>query len=121
MLRRLMTNCARAVMAVITACLAGPAAADEPPRRIVSFNLCADQLVVALADPEQIVGLSPHAAEPTLSAVAEQARAFRRLPWQAESTIPFNPDLILVGSFDRSVTQRMLRQLGFRVQQVDLT
>src|SRR6266853_1744197 len=120
MLRRLMTSCARAVMTVITwscltwaylvwACLAGPAAADDPPRRIVSFNLCADQLVVALADPEQIVGLSPHAAEPKLSAVADQARAFRRLPWQAESTIPFNPDLVLVGAFDRAATQRTLR------------
>jgi len=126
-----MTSCARAVMTVITwscltwaylvwACLAGPAAADDPPRRIVSFNLCADQLVVALADPEQIVGLSPHAAEPKLSAVADQARAFRRLPWQAESTIPFNPDLVLVGAFDRAATQRMLRQLGFRVQRVEL-
>jgi iron complex transport system substrate-binding protein len=123
MLRPLLTRCASLLMTAIGAawlCLLGPALADDPPRRIVSFNLCADQLVVALADPEQIVGLSPHAAEPTLSAVAEQARAFRRLPWQAESTIPFNPDLILVGAFDRSVTQRMLRQLGFRVRQIDL-
>ena len=109
-----------AAIAVALFCSVGPAAAADPPQRIVSFNLCADQLVVALANPEQIVGLSPHAAEPSLSAVADQARAFRRLPWQAESTIPFNPDLVLVGPFDRSVTQRMLRQLGFRVAQVDL-
>jgi len=34
-----------------------PALADAP-RRVVSFNLCADQLVLALADPEQIAGLS---------------------------------------------------------------
>ena len=101
MLRRFITNCARLVIAVIALLwLVAVAAADDPPRRIVSFNLCADQLVVALADPEQIVGLSPHAAEPKLSAVAEQARAFRRLPWQAESTIRYNPDLVLVGAFD---------------------
>ena len=50
------------------------------PRRIVSFNLCADQLVLALADPEQIAGLSPYAADPTrLGRCADKARAFRAL------------------------------------------
>jgi iron complex transport system substrate-binding protein len=96
------------------------ATAAEPPRRIVSFNVCADQLVVALADPSQIAGLSPYAADPAVSTVAEKARDFRRLGWQAESTIPLNPDLVLVGSWDRSLTQRLLRALGFRVAKVDV-
>ena len=81
----------------IFAALMSRAAAD-PPRRVVSFNVCADQLVVALADPAQIAGLSPYAADPALSVVADQARAFRRIDWQAESTIPLDPDLVLVGS-----------------------
>ena len=42
-------------------------------------------------------GLSPYAAEPNLSVVAEQARAFRRLDWQAEATIALQPDLVLIG------------------------
>ena len=96
------------------------ATAAEPPKRIVSFNVCADQLVVALADPSQIAGLSPYAADPAVSTVAEKARDFRRLGWQAESTIPLNPDLVLVGSWDRSLTQRLLRALGFRVVKVDV-
>ena len=61
--------------------------ASDAPRRVVSFNLCADQLVVALADPEQIAGLSPYAADSALSVVADKARAFRKLDWQAESTL----------------------------------
>ncbi len=97
---------------------ADPAKAD-PPRRIVSFNICADQLVVALADPEQIAGLSPYAIDPTLSAVAEEARAFRKVQWHAESVVPLNPDLVLVGPRDRSVTQRLLTALGFRVVGID--
>ena len=48
----------------------GMARAADAPRRVASFNLCADQLVVALADPEQITGLSPYAANPGLSIVA---------------------------------------------------
>jgi iron complex transport system substrate-binding protein len=99
--------------------LAWSAHADAP-RRVVSFNVCADQLVIALADPEQIVGLSPYAADPVLSVVAEEARRFRRLEWQAESTIPLNPDLVLTGSWDRSITRRMLTKLGIRVVQLEL-
>ena len=96
------------------------AAAAAPPQRVVSFNICADQLVVALADPAQIVALSPYAADPTLSAVADAARAYRRVEWQTESTIPLDPDLVLVGPRDRSLTQRLLRALGFRVVVIDL-
>ncbi|MFL5108243.1 MAG: ABC transporter substrate-binding protein, partial [Xanthobacteraceae bacterium] len=97
--------------------LAAPAMAQ--PRRVVSFNVCTDQLAVALADPAQIAGLSPYATDRTLSAVADAAQSFRRLAWHAESTIPLDPDLVLVGPRDRSVTQRLLTALGFRVVEVE--
>lgn len=90
----------------------------EMPRRVVSFNLCADQLVLALADPDQIAGLSPYAADPSLSVMADEARAFRRLDWQAEATIALQPDLVLIGPNDRSVTRRMLAAQGMRVAEV---
>jgi iron complex transport system substrate-binding protein len=93
--------------------------AADAPRRVVSFNICADQLVVALADPSQISGLSPYAADPTLSAIADEAKRFRRIEWQAESTIPLKPDLVLVGPRDRSVTRRLLNSLGYRVVEID--
>jgi iron complex transport system substrate-binding protein len=100
------------------AAVGAPAKAD-PARRVVSFNVCADQLVVALADPAQVAGLSPYATDPTLSAVAAEARAYRRIQWHAESVVPLDPDLVLVGPRDRSVTQRLLGALGFRVVSVD--
>jgi iron complex transport system substrate-binding protein len=92
-----------------------PGQANTPPKRVVSFNLCADQLVVALADPEQIAGLSPYATDTALSVVADKARQFRKADWQAESTILLEPDLVLVGPNDRSVTRRMLTSQGLRV------
>jgi iron complex transport system substrate-binding protein len=107
------------VVAGFALVLAHPSARADAPQRVVSFNLCADQLVVALADPAQIAGLSPYAADPALSVVAEQARAFPRLDWQAEATVPRRPDLVLVGSWDRAVTRRMLTRLGFRTVQLD--
>lgn len=96
---------------------AGTAHAADAPKRVLSFNLCADQLVVALADPEQIAGLSPYAADPSLSVVADKARDFRKVDWQAESTILLQPDLVLVGPNDRSVTRRMLASQGLRVEE----
>jgi iron complex transport system substrate-binding protein len=95
-------------------------AAAEPPRRVASFNVCADQLALALADPSQIVGLSPYASDPAISTIAEKARAYPRLALQAEAMIPLKPDLVLVGTWDRPLTQRMLRDLGFRVVGVDV-
>ena len=106
----------------LASCFAGlafcaAAASSEAPRRVVSFNLCADQLVVALADPAQIAGLSPYATDPSLSVVAQAARPYRRLDWQAEATIMLQPDLVFVGPNDRSLTRRLLVAQGLRVEQ----
>ena len=95
-------------------------AAAQTPRRVVSFNQCGDQLVLALADPEQIAGLSPYAADPSLSAVAEKAKRFPRLDWQAESTIALQPDLVLIGQNDRPVTKHILRAQGLRLYEIAL-
>lgn len=103
------------LLALCIALKAMAAQAEAAPKRIVSFNLCADQLVVALADPEQIAGLSPYATDAGLSVVADKARQYRKADWQAESTILLEPDLVLVGPNDRSVTRRMLTQQGLRV------
>src|SRR2546429_9889611 len=97
---------------LLTLVMLNAANAAERPRRVVSFNQCGDQLVLALADPEQIAGLSPYAADPSLSAVADMARAFPRLDWQAESTIALRPDLVLIGQNDRPVTQHNFRAQG---------
>lgn len=113
-----------AVFALILAALAadssGAGSNGEPPRRIVSFNACADQLLLALADPEQIAGLSPYAADPSVSVMADKGKAYPRLDWQAETTIGLAPDLVLVGPIDRVATRRMLQAQGVRVVEIEL-
>lgn len=103
-----------AILAVLTAAHA------SPPQRVVSFNLCADQLVVALADPEQIAGLSPFANDPVLSAVAPAAQRFPRPDQRSEATVAMQPDLVLVGPTDRSAMRRTLAGLGIRIHEVAL-
>src|SRR6476469_7120150 len=108
------------LVVLLTFLVVNAASAAELPRRVVSFNQCGDQLVLALADPEQIAGLSPYAADPSLSAVAEKARDFPRLDWQAESTIALQPDLVLIGQNDRPVTKHILRAQGLRMYEIAL-
>ena len=101
--------------------LCGPALAQtqtEPPRRIVSLNMCTDQLVLALADPGQIVGLSRFAGDARLSYAADQAAAYPQLPAAAEAVIALEPDLVLTGRFTDSAAKAMLRRFDYRVEEV---
>ena len=95
------------------------ARADDAPRRVVSFNLCADQLLLALADPGQIAGLSPYAVNPVLSVMTDKAASFRLLDWDAESVVNLAPDLVLGGPSHRPI-HAMLSAMGIRVVDVDL-
>src|ERR1700754_283349 len=95
------------------------ARAEPPAKRIVSFNLCADQLLLALADPSQIAGLSPYATNAALSVMTAQGARFPRLDWDAESVVNLAPDLVLVGPSNRP-THAMLSAMGIRVVEVSL-
>lgn len=107
--------------AIVTALgvAAQSAHADTPPKRIVSFNLCADQLLLALADPGQIAGLSPYAVNPLLSVMTDTAAPFPRLDWDAESVVNLAPDLVLGGPSHRPI-HAMLSAMGIRVVDVAL-
>lgn len=106
--------------AVLAALVVWGASAAAEPRRVVSFNLCADQLVLALADPGQIAGLSPYAREPDLSAAAEAARAFPPTGGTAEEALALGADLVFLGPRDRLATGQLLAGRGIRVERVPI-
>lgn len=93
------------------------AMAADTPRRIVSFNLCTDQLLLALADPEQIAGLSPYAVNPAMSVMTAAAAPYRKLDWDAESVVDLAPDLVLTAPSHRPV-RAMLASMGVRVAEI---
>jgi iron complex transport system substrate-binding protein len=107
----------RRLLAAVTALglLAAPAAAQEPPARVVSMNLCTDQLALLLAAPGQLVSVSDWAARPAASNMAEEARALRLNSGSAEEIFLMAPDLVLAGSFTNRASVDMLRRLGLRV------
>ncbi len=88
------------------------------PERIVSINVCADQLVLMLADRARIASLSHLAADPRVSAMADAARGLPRNHGQAEEIVLLKPDLVLASAFAAGPTNALLRRLGYRVVEV---
>jgi iron complex transport system substrate-binding protein len=78
------------------------------PQRVVSANLCSDQLLLTLADPNQIASLSPFAADNGLSFLAERAKAFPHNRGAVEDIIWLAADLVLIGPYDNSYARALL-------------
>lgn len=94
------------------------ASAAAKPQRIVSLNLCVDQILIDLVAKDRIAALSFLATDPTLSAVAERAKSYPRLRGEAEAILELNPDLVLVGAYSTPATRLLLQRLGKRVEVV---
>lgn len=107
----------------LTACSpAAPPANDLPPgghearpQRIVSLNLCTDQLLMQMVEPDRIAALTRLASDPRSSAMAREARSHRTTRGSAEEVIALAPDLVLTGTFSTRATTAILRRLGYRV------
>ena len=89
--------------------------AAERPQRIVSLNLCADQLVLALADRDQIVGLTRNAADPEMSGEAAKARGLRILTNSAEEILELDPDLVVGIPARRSASISVLKGQNYNM------
>lgn len=103
----------RGLLALLLAC--APAAGQAAPSRIVSLNLCTDQLLVRLADPGRIAALTTLARDPALSVVAAEAARLPATDGGAEAVLALHPDLVLAGSYGARPTLRLLKARGVPV------
>ena len=88
----------------------------EAPRRVVSMNLCTDQLTMLLAAPGQLVSVSHLAQDPQSSAMAAEAAAFPVNHGMAEEVLAFQPVLVLAGAWTHRQTVDLLRRVGMPVE-----
>lgn len=100
--------------------LAEPAAAAPRPK-VASATLCADQVVLRLADPEQIVSLSPQAHDPTLSLLYETARAYPARAANAEAYLAAGVDLMISDAWTAQATATLMERLGVTVVRLPLS
>ena len=88
----------------------------EPPKRVVSINVCTDQLAMLLADEGQLYSVSTLATDPRTSAMADEARAFHANRGQAEEIFLMKPDLVVAGAYTARAAVEMLRQFDIPVE-----
>ncbi|KRW93536.1 ABC transporter substrate-binding protein [Paracoccus sp. MKU1] len=91
-------------------------AAAEPPRRVLSMNLCTDQLAMMLAAPGQLVSVSYLAQDPTASAMPQAAARLPANHGLAEEIFLMRPDLVLAGAWSPPETIRLLQRLNVPVE-----
>lgn len=91
-----------------------------PPQRVVSMNLCTDQLAMMLAAPGQLISVSDIASDPMISPMHVEAAAYPSNSGGAEEIYLLNPDLVLAGVYSDPAVVSMLRRLGIDVAQIDI-
>src|SRR5262249_10027333 len=89
-----------ATMVWAIGCALGPTVpAQAAPQRIVSMNLCTDQLALMLVDRSRIVSISFLGADPAESPLAAMAKGVPINHGLAEEVIAQKPDLVLTGRY----------------------
>ncbi|MDX2259904.1 MAG: ABC transporter substrate-binding protein [Hyphomicrobiaceae bacterium] len=98
--------------------MAGPETArSDLPARVVSINLCTDQLALMIAAPGQIASVSFLARDRSMSVMADAARAYPENHGLAEQVFLMKPELVLAGTYMTASTVDLLRRLGITVEE----
>jgi iron complex transport system substrate-binding protein len=94
--------------------LAGGSDSGQDAPRVVSLDYCADQYVLALADPEQILAVSVQAGD-AHSALRERADGLPRVRDAAEDVLALDPDLVIRSYGGGARAQAYYARLGVAV------
>jgi iron complex transport system substrate-binding protein len=109
---------AAAVLVLALGIVASAHAAELP--RVASINVCTDQLLMTLADPAQILGLSPYSRDAARSWAAAEAKTYRRLSGEAEDVLMLRPDVVVASRYMKRTTRELLKQQGMRIVEFDI-
>jgi iron complex transport system substrate-binding protein len=104
-------------VAMTALALPGNAASAANLPRLVSMNVCTDQLVLALADPEQILGLSRFSRDGWQSQAGDISR-YPVLSGGAEDVLLIRPDIVVASAFDKRSTRELLKAKGLRLAEL---
>ncbi len=93
----------------------GVAGAQSRPQRVVSLNLCTDEMLLTLADRDQIASLSFLIKDPSISFMTEQAQELPVNDGRAETILFSGPDLVLSGTYGQQGQAALLKAQGLKV------
>jgi len=104
---------------LLLSALVAPARAVEPIR-VVSLNVCADQLLLELARPAQIVALTHLSTDSDASYHYQRAVGYPQTRRTAEEVLALEPTLVIAGSYGQDHTIALLRQQDLHVEQMPI-
>jgi iron complex transport system substrate-binding protein len=87
---------------------------------IVSMNVCTDQLVLALAEPTQILGLSRFSRDGWQSPAATDVSRYPVLSGGAEDVLVLRPDVVVASLFDKRSTRELLTTKGLHLAELSV-
>jgi iron complex transport system substrate-binding protein len=102
--------------AVLSPALVFAETGGEAPQRVVSVNVCTDQLAMLVAGQDQLVSVSALSQDPSSSAMADEAAQYPANYGRAEEIHLLEPDLVIAGRFSATQTVSMLRRLDIPVE-----
>lgn len=108
---------ALAALACCAAAIAQAPAAAAKPGRIVSLNLCTDELVLRLAPPARIASVTWLSRDPRNANMAEAARAVGVNHGLVEEVLATKPDLVIAGAYTTRATVALLKRVGMPVRE----
>jgi iron complex transport system substrate-binding protein len=91
----------------------------RPAIRIISINMCTDQLLLDLAEPSQIAGLSPFVRDAARSWAADRVGDLPVLSGTAEEIILLKPDYVLSGRYTKRATREFIRAQAIPLEEFD--
>jgi iron complex transport system substrate-binding protein len=86
-----------------------------PPQRVMSLNLCADQLLLDLLPPERITSVTYLSRERYQSYLSAQAWQVGVNHGTAEEVVREHPDLVLAGVYSTPDTRQLVTAVGIPV------
>lgn len=96
------------------------ASAEKSKPRAASASICADQYLLALADPEQIASLSWQATGP-LSTFAEEAAAYPANRGGAEEFLDADVEILILNSHGSMELRRIMGQFNVEMVIIETT
>ena len=89
----------------------------EKPKRIVSYSISTDEILIALVKPERIVALSRLVDDPGVSSIVKEAKQIpNRVQGNSmEGVLAFKPDLVIIPDFHPPEMLQSARELGLKV------
>ncbi|KAB7648542.1 ABC transporter substrate-binding protein [Polymorphobacter fuscus] len=106
-------------MRIIALALLVTAPAAAAPPRIVSINPCVDAILMHVADPGQIAGISHYSKDPRASSItASEAARYAATSGTAEEVVALAPDLVIAGAHVAPATIAALKRMDIALLQL---